>query len=216
MVAHLLVAGGKLSHDRAARELQVGTAVELIAGNEKDLLLEADVGLESGGFETKMLQKARPLFTHGVIGTKERRLLVEGHAVVGNEDGGNVDHLIAEENWGARVDDEVSTSGVSRTETTIGVRRAVRFTLDEVASVEVIANLIRLAVELKHLIVDLPRLSMANTRGRQRLEPVAKCVSSIAHGPKKGSGKVEGRRQEPQWRQVRTSYNRKGESVTTI
>jgi len=68
--------------------LKVRAAHVGVAGDEEDLLLEADVGHEAVDVVPEELEEARALLAHGVVGAEHGGLLVEGVAVVPSKRGG--------------------------------------------------------------------------------------------------------------------------------
>lgn len=69
------------------------------------------------------------------------------------------------------------------TQSTIGVGRPIRLTLDKVLPVKVEFDIVRGAIELHHHVLDLTGLAVTNTRGCHGLEPVAVSVGSTIYSP---------------------------------
>ena len=55
---------GVLAHDSAASHLEIKAAGEGVAGDEEELLLEADVGLDALDVVADVLEEARALLAH--------------------------------------------------------------------------------------------------------------------------------------------------------
>mmetsp|Transcript_23071 Transcript_23071/g.73205 ORF Transcript_23071/g.73205 Transcript_23071/m.73205 type:complete len:622 (-) Transcript_23071:18-1883(-) len=197
VVAHLLAARRVLAHNRAPGELEIGAAVVVLARHKEELLLEADVGANLVDLVSEQLEEARRLRRDRLLRAQERRLLVEGVAVEGDEDRGDEDSVAAEENGGGRVDDGVPARCVRRAHPTRGVRRAVGLALKQRLALKLPLDLAVL-VEGEHGVVDLAGLAVADAERRHRLEPVRHHACAVVVRPVHHRGRdLVGRRRCP-------------------
>lgn len=70
---------------------------------------------------------------------------------------------------------------MSGTEASVREGRSVGLSADEVLALEVELDLVRGAVELNHLVLNLAGKTVANAGGGHRLEPVAVGVGPVVH-----------------------------------
>ena len=136
MVAELLAARGHLSQDGAAGELEVHTALIGLAGDEEELLLEADVVDGALDLETAVLEEPGSLFGHRLVRAVKRGFLVERLAVVGDETRGDEDAVVTHEGRGGGVDAEVAARGVGRAHATVGVGGTISLAKEDVLPLE--------------------------------------------------------------------------------
>ena len=99
VVTHLLPTWRVAADDGSTGQLQVGAAVILVAGNEEELLLQANVGDHLLGADVKpeVLKKAFAMLRQSSIGPQQGRLLVERCAIVADKGGGDEDGVSAQE-----------------------------------------------------------------------------------------------------------------------
>ena len=136
VVAELLAARGHLSQDGAAGELEVHTALIGLAGDEEELLLEADVVDGALDLETAVLEEPGSLFGHRLVRAVKRGFLVERLAVVGDETRGDEDAVVTHEGRGGGVDAEVAARGVGRAHATVGVGGTISLAKEDVLPLE--------------------------------------------------------------------------------
>ena len=171
VVAELLASRGHLAHDGAAGELEVHAALVGLAGDEEELLLEADVVHGALDLEAAVLEEPRGFLGHCLVRAVERGLLVERLAVVGDEAGGNEDVVVAHEGRGGGVDAEVAARGVRRAHAAVGVGGTVRLAEEDVLALELKGGG-AVVVELEGAELHLAGHTVAEG-GRHGLEPVA-------------------------------------------
>jgi hypothetical protein len=172
------------SNQSTASELKIGTTVVLFTGNEENLLFETNIGFNStGSVETEVLEETASVLVDGGVGSEDGSLLVEGSTVVRNQDGRNKHSVATEENGRRGIDGEVSTGGVSSTETTVRVRGTIGLTLDKSLSLEILNNFIVL-VELEHHVLNLSGKTVTDTARSLRLKPMAVDVGTVIKSPR--------------------------------
>ena len=105
MVLHLLVLRGVVTHERAPSEQEVGTCGVEAFVDEEILLFPAEVGGDLLHRWVEVVTDVGSGHVHGMQGTQQRSLIVEGLACVRNENRGDAERV---------VDDEHRTGGVPR------------------------------------------------------------------------------------------------------
>mmetsp|Transcript_13972 Transcript_13972/g.25270 ORF Transcript_13972/g.25270 Transcript_13972/m.25270 type:complete len:322 (+) Transcript_13972:887-1852(+) len=123
VIAHLLSPGCVPPDDGASRHLQIGTTVVLIARDQEEFLLEADVGddVAVSNVESEVGHETLSVLGDGGVGSEEGSLLVERRAVVTDEGAGDEDGVAPEEDGGAGVEGEVSAGRVGGAKASVGV-----------------------------------------------------------------------------------------------
>lgn len=171
VVAELLAACRHLAQDGAAGELEVHTALIGLAGDEEELLLEADVVDGALNLETAVLEEPGGLLGHCLVCAVKRGLLVERVAVVGDETRGDEDAVVTHEGRGGGVDAEVAARGVGRAHAAIGVGGTVSLAEEDVLPLELEGGG-AVGVVLEGAELHLAGLTVAECC-RHGLEPVA-------------------------------------------
>ena len=188
VVAHLLAARRVGAHDRAAREHQILALRVLVARDEEDLLLEADVRPEARGLVAQELEEAHALAVERVDRAEERRLLVERVAEEGDEARRDEDRVAPQVDRRRRVDLDVAARAVRAAEAARRVRRAVRLALDEVLALEV-PDGNTIIIELEEGVLDHAHEAVAHARGALRLERVRERRRVVLGGPLEDRGR---------------------------
>ena len=112
----------------------------------------------------------------------KRRLLIESIAVVGHKRRRDEDSVFAKEDRRRRVEGKVTTGRVRGAHAAVRVGGTIRFTLKELLAGEgVVRGTIRR--EIHHGLVHLTRVTVTDTGGAHRLEPVAVHGRAVVHGP---------------------------------
>ena len=93
----LLALCRRAAKERAPREDEVRTGLIVLLANEEVLLLGTDSGEDTLWFATKQGKHALGLYLKGVLRAQQRCLLVECLTGVGDERGGNAEHLVLDE-----------------------------------------------------------------------------------------------------------------------
>mmetsp|Transcript_42136 Transcript_42136/g.103897 ORF Transcript_42136/g.103897 Transcript_42136/m.103897 type:complete len:704 (-) Transcript_42136:81-2192(-) len=186
VVAHLLPAGGVAPEHGASRHHQVEALHVRLAGDQEELLLEADVGLDARHVVAEGLKKTRALLAHRLRRAEQRRLLVEREAVVAHEARRDEDGVTAQRDGRGGVHRQVAARRVRGAQATVGVGGAIRLALEQILALEVPLGY-SLLVEVDHHVLHLAGQAVAHSRGTQRLEPVAEGRRAavgrpIAHG----------------------------------
>ena len=117
--------------ERTAAHDEVRTGSVVLLLDEEVLLLRANGGGDGLDVLAKELQDALGLGVEGNTGTKQRGLLVERLAGVGNERGGDAEDLVLDESGGSRVPSGVTAGLEGGAKAAGGEARSVRLTLDE-------------------------------------------------------------------------------------
>mmetsp|Transcript_29344 Transcript_29344/g.68354 ORF Transcript_29344/g.68354 Transcript_29344/m.68354 type:complete len:606 (-) Transcript_29344:53-1870(-) len=187
VITHFLATRSILSNEGTSSQLKIGAAVVVLTFNEEDFLFQTNVGDNSrASVKSEGREESGTMLVNSSIGSEKRCLFIQGSAIVGNKNRRDEDSVTAEENGGGCVNSKVSTSLVCSTKSSIGVRRTISFSLDKSLTLEVLFNL-HVLVEFEHHVLDLTRLTVTDTGGSKRLEPVAVNIGSIVNGPVKDS-----------------------------
>mmetsp|Transcript_14436 Transcript_14436/g.20156 ORF Transcript_14436/g.20156 Transcript_14436/m.20156 type:complete len:325 (+) Transcript_14436:1191-2165(+) len=182
VIAHLLTTGSVLTDNGTTGHLEIGALDELFTRNQEDLLLKTDVGLNSWYIPSHQGQQTLTLAVQSIARTEEGSLLIKCMSVVGNEACRNENGISAKPYVGSRVNLQVSSSLVSGTETSVGIRRSIRFSLDKTLPIQ-FPNWLSVVIELEECILHLPGKTVANSTGCERLEPMAEKGSSMVYSP---------------------------------
>ena len=179
---------GVYASSHAAGRGVVALCVSYLAWNEENLLLKTQIRVEAGSLVAEETKEPLAGITHRPDCAVERRLLVEGVAVVAHEARRHVDRVSAQENRRGRVDAEVAARRVRSAEAAVRERRAVGFALEQILTLEIPLGGARLHVEVKHTVVHLPRLAMTNAIRRHGLKPVRVHARAVGLSPRQHRG----------------------------
>ena len=91
VVFELLVLGRGVSHQRTARQTEVGAGIVKGQVDEEVFLFPAEVGVYAVDVLVEQLADVGCCLVHGVQGFQQRGLVVQGLAGIGDEDGGDTE-----------------------------------------------------------------------------------------------------------------------------
>ena len=183
-IAHLLATRRHRTGDGTAGELKIRAAVERVSRNQEDFLFQTNVGVHRRVADVVLhrLEHTLGLLVQGGGGAVKRRLLIESIAVVGHKRRRDEDSVFAKEDRRRRVEGKVTTGRVRGAHAAVRVGGTIRFTLKELLAGEgVVRGTIRR--EIHHGLVHLTRVTVTDTGGAHRLEPVAVHGRAVVHGP---------------------------------
>ena len=103
------------------------------------------------------------MLAQSIVGTKKRSFFIEGFSKVTDQDAWNVDRIATKKNGRGSIDSQVTSSAMGFSKTSVGVRTSISLSLHEVTTTEIKLELVGFATEFQHHVVNLARLSMANT-----------------------------------------------------
>mmetsp|Transcript_7229 Transcript_7229/g.11831 ORF Transcript_7229/g.11831 Transcript_7229/m.11831 type:complete len:267 (-) Transcript_7229:568-1368(-) len=131
MITHLLTAGSILPNNRTSSHLQIWTTVVLITWDQEEFLFETNVGddILITNVQSKVLEETLAVFGEGGIGTQEGCLFIECGTVIGDKGTGNKDGIPPQEDGRGGIKGQISSGGMSRTETSIGIGRSIGLSL---------------------------------------------------------------------------------------
>ena len=176
VVVHLLVLCRVVAHQRATGEHQVGAGRVETLVNQEVLLFPTQVGLHLLHLRIEQARHVGGSHVHGVQGSQQRSLIVEGLARVGNEDGGNAERVVNDEDGARGVPGRVAACFERVADTARGETRGVGFLLHQQFARELLYQA-ALAVVFDECIVLLGRAL------GQRLEPVGVVGHALLVGP---------------------------------
>mmetsp|Transcript_10427 Transcript_10427/g.17917 ORF Transcript_10427/g.17917 Transcript_10427/m.17917 type:complete len:322 (+) Transcript_10427:1400-2365(+) len=181
VVGPLLPAGGVLAHHGAPGQLQIHALEVGLAGDEEQLLLEADVVHQPVDLHAARREHARAGLRQRLHGAVQRRLLVERVALPRHEARRHEEGVAAQEDRRHRIDGKVRGRCVSGTHAAVGVGGAISLALQQLLAREVEAWL-AIGVEGEERVLHHSGLSVA-VGGSHRLEPMAPRGRAMVQSP---------------------------------
>ena len=176
VVIQLLPLGRGRAKQGASALAQVRTGIVEGLVDQEVLLLPAEGGDHLGDVLVEVLADVRGGLVYGREGLEEWRLVVEGLARVGDEDGGDAEGGAHDERGTARIPEGVTAGLESGADAAVGKAGGIGLLLDEEAAVEALDGAAA-AVGLDEAVVLLGRAAS------QRLEPVRVVRGAAGHGP---------------------------------
>ncbi len=178
VVLELLVFGRSVTHERAAREHQVGASHVETLVNEEVFLLPAEVRVYFGYALVEVLAHIDSGFVDSVERLQKRSLVVECVARVRDENRRDTERGAHDEGWRSDVPSGVATSLERLTDAAVRERRCVRFLLCEVLARELFDDVARTL----RTVVDEAVVLLGSAVG-QWLEPVSVVHCAVVHSP---------------------------------
>ena len=131
VVVHLLIFRRGMSHQRPAREQQVGAGRVETLVNEEILLLPAQIGDYLLHVRIEILCHVRSRLVDGTQGLQQRCLIVKGLTRVGYEDGGNHQRVANDEDRRRGIPGRIAACLKGGAYAAGGERRGVRLLLHQ-------------------------------------------------------------------------------------
>ena len=176
VVLQLLILGRLVSHERTAREHQVGPYGPKALIDKEILLLPAQVAEDLLDVLVEIAAHLRGGLVHGRQRAQQGHLVIEGLARVGDEDGRDAERRIDDEGRRRGVPGRVTARLEGIADTAVGERRGVGLLLHEQLAGELLQNTPE-SVGFGKGIVLLGRAA------RQGLEPVGVVVGTVLQRP---------------------------------